>query len=64
MKLAAAQSAVERYAARVDAVIEQRTRLRGPQPPGDLFGRLPEGHLLLQADARAPLDENLRVLAS
>jgi len=28
-------SAADTYAARVDAVLAQRTRLRGPQPPGD-----------------------------
>ena len=28
--------AADRYAARVDAVLAQRTRLRGPQRPGDL----------------------------
>ena len=34
-------SAAETYAAHVDAVIAQRTRLRGPQPPGDLFDAIP-----------------------
>src|SRR5437868_2178460 len=34
-------SAAETYAARVDAVLEQQTRVRGPQPPGDLFAGLP-----------------------
>ena len=39
--------AADRYAARVDAVLAQRTRLRGPQPPGDLFARLPSDHPLI-----------------
>ena len=58
------ESAATRYAARVDAVLAQRTRLRGPQPPGDLFAGLPSGHPLLTADPRRPLDPNLEVLAS
>src|SRR5215471_1059277 len=57
-------NAADRYAARVDAVLAQRTRLRGPQPPGDLFAGLPADHPLLKADPRRPLDPNLEVLAS
>jgi SAM-dependent methyltransferase len=57
-------SAAEAYAARVDAVIAQRTRLRGRQPPGDLFGALPPDHPLLSVDARRPLEPNLEVIAS
>jgi SAM-dependent methyltransferase len=57
-------SAAEVYAARVDAVIAQRTRLRGPQPPGDLFGALPPDHPLLSVDARRPLEPNLEIVAS
>ena len=57
-------SAAETYAARVDAVLEQRTRLRGPQPPGDLFAGLPPGHPLLTADPRRSLDPNLEIIAS
>src|SRR4051812_14702221 len=57
-------SAVERYAARVDAVLAQRTRLRGPAPTADLFGRLPPEHPLLSADPRRPLDSDLEVIAS
>jgi hypothetical protein len=53
-----------RYAARVDAVLAQRTRLRGPQPSGDLFAGLPSGHPLLTADPRRPLDPNLEIIAS
>src|SRR6516165_7612399 len=58
------ESAADRYAARVDAVLAQRTRLRGPQPPGDLFAGLPSGHPLLTADPRRPLDPNLEIIAS
>jgi SAM-dependent methyltransferase len=54
----------ETYAARVDAVIAQRTRLRGPQPPGDLFAGLPPDHPLLTADPRRPLEPNLAIIAS
>jgi len=57
-------SAVDTYAARVDAVIAQRTRLRGPQPPGDLFDGLPANHPLLNSDPRRPLDASLQVVAS
>lgn len=56
-------TAAEAYAQRVDAVLAQRTRLRGPQPPGDLFG-LPPDHPLMKADPRRPLDGNLGVIAS
>ena len=56
--------AAETYAACVDAVIAQRTRLRGPQPPGDLFASLPPDHPLLKSDARRPLDANLARIAS
>src|SRR5262249_1087942 len=37
MAMTEARTAADQYAARVDAVLAQRTRLRGPQPPGDLF---------------------------
>jgi len=57
-------SAADRYATRVDAVVAQRTRLRGPQPPGDLFGGVPPDHPLLIGDARRELEPNLAVLAS
>jgi SAM-dependent methyltransferase len=57
-------SAAETYAARVDAVVAQRTRLRGPQPPGDLFGTLPPDHPLLTVDARRSLEPNLAAIAS
>jgi SAM-dependent methyltransferase len=56
--------AAETYAARVDAVLEQRTRLRGPQPPGDLFAGLPPDHLLLTADPRRPPEANLTAIAN
>jgi SAM-dependent methyltransferase len=57
-------SAANRYAARVDAVLAQRTRLRGRQPPGDLFAGLPSDHPLVKADPRRPLDPNLEIIAS
>jgi hypothetical protein len=57
-------NATGRYVARVDAVLAQRTRLRGPQPSGDLFAGLPSGHPLLTADPRRPLDPNLEIIAS
>lgn len=55
-------SAAETYAARVDAVLEQRTRLRGPQPPGDLFAGLPPDHQLLTADPRRTPEANLAII--
>lgn len=57
-------SAVEHYAQRVDAVLAQRTRLRGPQPSGDLFAGLPPDHPLMMADPRRPLDPNLAAIAA
>src|SRR5262245_34219871 len=57
-------SAAAAYAERVDAVLAQRPRLRGPQPPGDLFAGVPPDHPLLVSDPRRPLDANLAVLAS
>jgi hypothetical protein len=58
------ETAADRYAARVDAVLAQRTRLRGPQPPGDLFAGLPADHPLMKSDPRRPLDANLETMAS
>jgi SAM-dependent methyltransferase len=55
--------AAEYYAARVDAVLAQRARLRGTEPSGDLFGELESDHPLLKADPRRPLDLNLQALA-
>ena len=57
-------SAADRYAARVDAVLAQRTRLRGPQPPGDKRAGCPADHPLVKADPLRPLDPNLAVIAS
>jgi len=57
-------SAAEAYAARVDAVLAQRTRLRGPQPTSDLFAGLPPDHRLLSADPRRTPEPNLVVVAS
>jgi hypothetical protein len=64
MAITDARTAADQYAARVDAVLAQRTRLRGPQPSGDLFAGLPADHPLLTADPRRPLDPNLATLAS
>ena len=58
------ESAADRYAARVDAVIAQRTRLRGPQPPGDKRAGCPADHPLMKANPLRPLDPNLAVIAS
>jgi hypothetical protein len=57
-------TAADRYAARVDAVLAQRTRLRGPQPPGDLFAGLPADHPLMKSDPQRALDPNLETIAS
>jgi SAM-dependent methyltransferase len=57
-------TAAEHYAARVDAVLAQRTRLRGAEPSGDLFGDLEPDHPLLKADPRRPLDGNLQAVAN
>ena len=61
---APAMSAAEHYARRVDAVLAQRTRLRGPQPAGDLFAGLAPDHPLMKADPRRPLDANLAAIAA
>jgi len=58
------ESAADRYAARVDAVLAQRTRLRGPPPPGDKRAGCPADHPLLTADPLRPLGPNLAVIAS
>lgn len=57
-------TAAAQYAARVDAVLAQRMRLRGPQPPGDLFAGLAPDHPLMKADPRRPLEPNLEAMAS
>jgi hypothetical protein len=57
-------TAADRYAARVDAVLAQRTRLRGPPPPGDRRASCPADHPLMKADPLRPLDANLAVIAS
>lgn len=56
-------TAADSYAARVDAVLEQRTRLRGSQPQGDFFGDLPDDHVLMRVSPHAPLSETLAVIA-
>jgi hypothetical protein len=58
------QSAADRYAARVDAALAQRTRMRGLQPPGDKRAGCPADHPLMKADPLRPLDPNLAVIAS
>ena len=58
------EGAADRYAARVDAVLAQRTRLRGPQPPGDKRAGCPADHPLMKANPLRPLDPNLAVIAS
>jgi hypothetical protein len=58
------ESAADRYAARVDAVLAQRRRLRGPQPPGDKRAGCPADHPLVTADPLRPLGPNLAVIAS
>jgi hypothetical protein len=60
----ATRTTADQYAARVDAVLAQRTRLRGPQPPGDLFAGLPADHSMLTSEPRRPLDPNLERLAA
>ena len=56
--------AADAYRARVEAVIAQRTRLRGPQPAGDQFAGLPEGHPLMVSDPSRPLEPNLQAPAA
>jgi len=58
------ESAADRYAARVDIVLAQRTRLRGPQPPGDKRAGCPTDHPLVKADPLRRLDPNLAIIAS
>ena len=56
-------TAAQHYAARVDAVLAQRARLRGAEPSGDLFAGLEPEHPLLKADPRRPLEGNIKTLA-
>jgi SAM-dependent methyltransferase len=64
MTATGSRPAADQYAARVDAVLAQRTRLRGPQPPGDLFAGLQADHPILKSNPRRPLDANLEIIAS
>ena len=57
-------SAADRYAARVDTVLAQRARLRGPPPPGDQRAACPADNPLVKADPLRSLDPNLAVIAS
>ena len=52
--------ASDRCAARVDAVLTQRPRLRGPQASGDFFAGLLSDHPLQKADPRRSLDPTSR----
>jgi hypothetical protein len=64
MAIPETRTAADQYAAQVDAVLAQRTHLRGPQPPGDLRAGLPADYPLLTSDPRRPLDPNLESIAS
>ena len=64
MQKASTGSAAAQYEARVDAVLAQRTRLRGSQPPGDLFAGMPASHPIMTSDPRRALDPNLELIAS
>jgi hypothetical protein len=57
-------TAAEQYAARVDAVLAQRTRLRGPQPTADPFGDQPADRPLMRVDPRGPAPPNMEIVAS
>lgn len=59
-----ARRAAERYAERVDAVLAQRTRLRGPPPAEDLFATAIPDSPLLKSDPRRALDPNMEIIAS
>jgi hypothetical protein len=48
----------------IDAVLSQRTRLRGPQPPGDPRVGCPADNPLVNADPLRALGPNLAVIAS
>jgi hypothetical protein len=64
MMRSGSRSAADQYAACVEAVLAQRTRLRGTQPPGDLFGGFPADHPLMTSDPHRLLDANLEIIAS
>ena len=57
-------TAAETYAARVDAVLAQRTRLRGPQPTADPYSTIRPDSPLLRVDPRGPAPPNLEIIAS
>ncbi len=48
----------------MDAVLAQRTRLRGTQPPGDLWAGLPPQHPLFNFDPHQVFDPALEAIAS
>lgn len=64
MEITDPRTAADQYAARVDAALAQRSRLRGSQPTGDLFAGFPADHPLMKSDPRRPLDSNLEIIAS
>lgn len=57
-------SAVDMYAARVDAVLAQRTRLRGAAPPDDPFAGFPADHPIIKSDPRRAFEPNMAIIAS
>jgi SAM-dependent methyltransferase len=57
-------SAADHYAARVDAVLAQRTRLRGREPSGDPFAGLNADHPIWRSDPRRSFEPNLAIMAS
>lgn len=57
-------SAADTYAARVDAVLAQRTRLRGAPPPGDPFAGFPADHPIMKSDPRRSHEPNMAIMAS
>ena len=57
-------TAADTYASRVDAVLAQRTRLRGPQPTADPYGVIRSDSSLSRVDPRGPAPPNLEIIAS
>ena len=62
--MAGGATAARVYADRVEAVLVQRTRLRGQPPVADLFGDLAPDSTLMRSDAHRPLSANLEAIAS
>ena len=57
-------SAADHYAARVDAVLAQRSRLSGSPPDGDQFDGIPLDHPLISTDPHRPMDDNLQAICA